>query len=554
MDIKKTEAILVVSFFTLIIIPLLYIARSIDDNTFTSWRWVFSETGILRIFFFIAIAILCSFFLSRLPLPEPFSYIFLFALSFTVIMPVWKETEPVIDASRYFVQAKLLKEYGINFFIREWGHKIDAWTDMPLLPFVYGLIFKYLGETRVYIQIFNTLLFASTSALAYFIGKTLWDEETGFHAGLLLLGIPYLLSQTPLMLVDIPTMFFLTLSIYAFINALNKGGYAWIAASSISICLAIFSKYSTLLMLPVIPLIFFVYLKRNPGQVTIRASAITAITIFIAGIIFYLKYDVFTGQIEILRTYQMQALGRWKESFMSTFLFQIHPFITIAALYAVYRAAREKDRRFLIALWFAVFVFILQIKRIRYIMPLFPLFTLMASYGINEIKDRNLKRFISFCIAGSSIVIALWVYLPFLNKTGMGNLKEAGQYLNSLNCEIVEVYALPQKTSTGNTFAVIPILDYFTDKKIASPQEWSSPSAENNKSPLRFTWEMRKPDFYSDYKKQADCPLLIISSEPIDRPLQGIADDSQHMEEVKRFYLTNKIFRYQTFITLFKKQ
>jgi 4-amino-4-deoxy-L-arabinose transferase-like glycosyltransferase len=140
-----------------------------------------------------------------------------------------------VDTSRYFTQAKHLEMYGIKYFMHEWGKGISAWTDLPLISFFYGLIFKFFGESRIYIQIFTTFLFSMTCVITFFIGKTLWDEETGFLAGLLLLGTPYLFSQIPLMLIDVPTMLFLTLSVFTYIRAIEKGGI-WIGTLSILFC------------------------------------------------------------------------------------------------------------------------------------------------------------------------------------------------------------------------------------------------------------------------------------------------------------------------------
>jgi uncharacterized membrane protein (GlpM family) len=185
-------------------------------------------------------------------------------------------------------------------------------------------------------------------------------------------------------------------------------------------------------------------------------------------------------------------------------------------------AAREKDTRFLVAGWFVVIVLLLQIKRIRYIIPLFPLFALMASYGLNEIRDKGMKKFVSLCIVASSLVIAYGAYLPFLNRTSFANLKQAGRYLDTLDCAYVEVHALPQKSSSGSTFTAIPILDYHTEKTLVSPQEWPTRRGEENtRSSLRFTWEMTKPGFYSQprwtiRRRRPD------SGESLDRVPQGI--------------------------------
>ena len=92
------------------------------------------------------------------------------------------------------------------------------------MPFLYGLVFKFFGEQRIFIQVLNTLFYSLTVVLTYQLGKTLWDEDTGFWGGLLLLGFPYLYTQVPLMLVDVPTMFFFMLAVVTCVNALKKGG------------------------------------------------------------------------------------------------------------------------------------------------------------------------------------------------------------------------------------------------------------------------------------------------------------------------------------------
>jgi uncharacterized membrane protein (GlpM family) len=223
----------------------------------------------------------------------------------------------------------------------------------------------------------------------------------------------------------------------------------------------------------------------------------------------------------------------------------------------VYRALRAKDKRFLVAGWFAVFVFLLQIKRMRYLIPLFPLFALMAAYGLNAFRDRGVRMFICLSIVASSLVIAYCAYLPFLNRTSMVNLQHAGRFLDTLECSSVEVYALPQKDSSGSTFAAIPILDYHTGKKIFSPQEWPvhPENGDTRQSSLRFTWETRKPDLYARTEAEPACALAIISSEAVERVPEAFTGEARSsFTELKRFKLASDIFRYQTFVTIFKKQ
>ena len=172
----------------------------------------------------------------------------------------------LLDASRYFLEAKYLSVNGPGFFLKEWGHAIAPWTDLPLMPFIYGLLFKMFGEFRFAIQLFNSLLFAFSLVLTYHAGKTLWDAETGFHAGLLLLGIPYLPTQVPLMLVDIGTMFFMILTVFAFTKSMQQGGPLWLGISVISIVSTLSVKYSTWPMLAgILPVIAVVHLQKKPA-------------------------------------------------------------------------------------------------------------------------------------------------------------------------------------------------------------------------------------------------------------------------------------------------
>ncbi len=556
MDIRKIGLSLVVSLCALIILSLLYICRAADNNTFTSWQWVFSRTGILQVFFFLIPALFCAYALSRLQFSGRHTGTCIFLASFAATIPLWQEPELIVDASRYFVQAKYLKEYGIGYFLAQWGNEVNAWTDLPLVPSLYGVIFAVLGESRTYIQLFTSTLFALTALLTFLIGKKLWDGETGVYAGLFLLGIPYLLTQVPLMLVDVSTMFFLTLSIHAFLNAMEKGGPGWTVFASLAVCMAVFSKYSTWPMLSVLPVISAVFIKDAPKKILGRSLAVFSLAGLVVGILIVVHYDLFHKQIMILRTYQLAGLERWKEGFLSTFLFQTQAFITVFALYGIYRAVRNKDLRFLVAAWFVVLVLVLQIRRIRYIIPLFPLFGLMAAYGLHLFKDRGVRQYVALSIVASSLAVAYCAYLPFLSSSGMANLKHAGQYLDTLNCDAVEVFALPQKSSSGSTFAAIPILDYHTKKKIATPQDWphlpQDGSAET--SSLRFTWEMGEPAIYSRPDAGKRCAVAVISSEVIEKaPEELTLIRPRLLRELARFDWSSGAFRYQTIVTIFSE-
>jgi len=583
---KKNDYVLIFSLLTFLTYVALFVSRTLDDNRLTNWQWAFAGADPVRIFFILVIGIIFAYILSRASFIERHPVIFLFFFSYIVTTLFWREPEVIVDTSRYFTQAKHLEVYGTGYYFREWGRSITAWTDMPLVPFLYGLIFKLFGESRIFIQAFTTLLYSMTVILTYLTGKTLWNEDTGLFGGMFFLGIPYLFIQTPLMLVDIPTMFFLTLSVFTFIMALKRGG-SWMPLASFAIFLAFYSKYSAWLMLSVLPVIFVVYLAaknfpspspspaRGDGTtsppsmggdegegaflnkrkaVVYRGISVISIAFLLIGIVLLYKFDVFSGQIKLLMAYQKPGLARWKESFISTFFFQIHPFITAAALYSIYAALRKRDLKYMIIAWLVILVIVLQIKRIRYIVMVFPMLSLMASYGLVQIKNREAAKFISLCVVIFSIIVALFIYLPFIQKISTVNLRDAGSFIDSINEENIQVFTLSPADPVSNPSVSVPILDLFTNKKITYDySNVSNPLREKiEESALRFTWEYKNPEYYNNKKSKEDSAVVVISDDANDPLPDDIKQQIAGYRLSKVFDKFEGIFLYRTIVRVYQ--
>ncbi len=568
---RKKWDILSITLCTCSAFLLLFFLRNADDNRLTSWKWVFTGSEIIWFVPLIIAGIFLMYAVLNSPISRQKPSLFLFLFSFGVSALFWKVPEVIIDASRYFTYGKHLELYGIRYFISEWGNSINAWTDLPLVPFLYGLIFKLFGEGRAFIQVFTSVLFSMTVVVTYRIGKTLWDEETGFYAGALLLGIPYIFSQIPLMLVDVPTMFLLTLSIYVFMQALREGG-GWIFLSALSIFAALLSKYSAWMMLSVIGIVFIVYAGeglwvRGYGQkkrkeipeagfrdCLRRALFVTLIVSIFAGVVLYFKFNVIAEQIAFLREYQAPGLRRWGESFVSTFLFQIHPIVTLAALYSVYESIRKRDLKFLIVFWLILLIVVFQIRRSRYVMIVFPMVTLMGSYGLQKIKDPEIRRYLLSCAVAASLVVALFAYLPYLQTMSMVNFKDAGAFLDGTAAEKVEVLVIPSSETAVNASVAVPILDYFTMKDIlyAHDENFSLPSEQIEKSPLRFTWTYRNPEYYISDAHASDLqPVVIISNRGRQELPERIRNRLQGYEITETFDATTDRFRYSPVVTVY---
>jgi len=550
---------------------LLAAHRGLDNNSLVSWRWVFALVSPGSLLLPICLLIAGAYWYVKRFDYERYEASLLFVVSFAAGALFWRTPEVIVDASRYFTQAKHLELYGVGYFLREWGLNIFAWTDLPLIPFVYGVIFKVFGESRLYIQAFTTILYALTVVLTYRVGKMLWDKSTGFLGGLLLLGMPYLFTQVPLMLVDIPAMFFLMLAVFLFIKALTQGGTALIVLSAAAIWAAVLTKYSNVLMLSVLPVALAVFLavKRSGGEVLpgwsrstapgwremlFRGMAVALVASALIGVAVAWKYDIFAAQVGLLMDYQRPGLKRWGESHLSTFLFQVHPFITGAALLSVYAAVRKRDLKFVVVGWLVLLVLLLQIERIRYMISVFPMLALMAAYGLREIKSAELRRYVAFCAVASSLAIGLFAYLPFMERISAVNLKDAGEYLNSSGARNIRVVT----TSAGdapevNPAVAVPLLDLFADGAIvydSSPAR-SLPESISTSS-LRFTWEHKSPEYYSGGQSGGDQVVVVISEEKGRSLTDAAGRGLEGYRRTKTFDDGVGFFRYQTVVTVYE--
>lgn len=545
---------------TLAALLSLFIFRPFDDNRLTSWNWVFAEFSAIKFFMMLAAGLFISYPLSRFSLSERMSIFILCLCSFFIATLFWQQPEVIVDASRYFMQAKYLELYGPGYFLTEWGEMIPAWTDMPLVPFIYGVIFRVFGETRIGVQIFTSLIFSATLGLTFLIGKTLWNKQIGLYAAALLMGIPYLFTQVPLLMVDIAAMFFLTLAIYAVIIAVESKNTVYCLSASVAITLALLVKYSNGLMLSITPFIFIAYYRYGWKLLFRQGVIITIGVMILLGILLLVKFDVFIGQLQLLKTYQLPALSGWKESFPSTFMFQIHPVITVAAFYSLYRAINQRDARYLIICWLVVFVVLLNIERIRYLIVIFPMLTLMSAYGFYFLKCSDaVKRFVVTSIVVSSVLIAVFAYLPFLERTSLSNIKLAGEYLDSIAVDIdrVDVYVQNQLSSTVKPSVTVPLLDLFTEQELVYHPSRSALNTPVNidRLPLRWTWDVDSTSYLSDKQigESDDKTVVIIQSRADQQLPECINSIIKNHYLRKEFKAVDRAFKFQTTVKIFQR-
>jgi len=103
------------------------------------------------------------------------------------------------------------------------------------------------------------------------------------------------------------------------------------------------------------------------------------------------------------------------------------------------------------------------------------------------------------CAVASSLVVALYGQLPFLERTSAVNLQAAGAYLDGIDGGAVEVFTPRRAGAAVNPAVSVPILDLYTTKRLVYAYEPPPPETSRAaaRSPLRFTWEYRNPRYYA---------------------------------------------------------
>jgi len=536
-------------------VALLFLLRGLDDNRLVSWRWVFAPSDLVPLLSILALGLFLAWWASRIPWNARPAVPLLGLLAFLSCVPLWSEPEVIVDAARYFVQAKHLVLYGISHFANEWGRQIPAWTDLPLVPFLYGLLFSFAGETRLAIQLFNSLLFAGTVVLTYRIGNALWDRPTGMCGAVLLLGMPYLLTQVPLMLVDVPAVFFFTLATYAAITATERGGGVRLLAAAVALALAVLTKYSAWIALAIPPILALFRSRGERRPALARAAAIVLGAMALAGAVLLAKAEVIAGQIALLWSYQLPALERWQEGPVSTFLFQIHPFVTLAAAGSVVLAILQRDSRYAAIAAIVLLALALGSRRIRYVVIAMPMLALAAAYGLRALRQIPTRQFVASCAAVSALAVAYSGYLPFLRETSAENLKQAGALLDAMSGDAVEVIVLPATRSSVNPAVAVPLLDLYTHKRVIYRRDLSPlPAPEPGvrvASPVRFTWEYPEAPFLLGPHEQR-APVVLVMSAPDQSLSRAVASRLAGYAKVRELAVSDPVFRFQTVVRVYR--
>ena len=97
----------------------LFLFRALDDNRLTSLRWVYVDADVYCLTPVLAAGLFLAAILAKTPFPGRRPAGALFLGSFALAVVFWGEPEVIVDASRYFTQAKHIELRGPEYFLCE---------------------------------------------------------------------------------------------------------------------------------------------------------------------------------------------------------------------------------------------------------------------------------------------------------------------------------------------------------------------------------------------------------------------------------------------------
>lgn len=457
-----------ISFSILLSYYLLYIFRSLDHTVLMGWYFVFMlrDINMFELFLILSIVILASFLISKVNIKnrynnEKYHILCLFFSGFIIGSLFWNIPEINPDAIRYITEAKYLDEYGIFRFFNDWGNELFVFIDFPSIPLFYGIIFRYLGEYREYIQLFNTILFSLTSVLVYKISKRLWNEEIGLYSGFLLLSFPYLLSQVPLILIDIPLMFFTVLSAFLIFKVFDNKYYS--IPASLAIFFTLYAKMTGFLMIiPAISILIINYKSITKNSFRWILTIFLSLTLVI--LFFLWKKDIFINQILYTVTFPSD-INPYSEGVLK-YLFQIGSIVILFAILSIIISYRNKYKNYILLISWIIIPFFMLNVRLRYLIPVFPFIAVMASLSIGSLANKEVKRFLVLSLVLTSFVFTIYSYIPFEEEFTDANVKNAAEFTNSLNLSEIQLFMDFSEKHRYTPEPFVPLFDLYSQKKI----------------------------------------------------------------------------------------
>jgi len=442
------------------------------DRSIVSWIFLIHFLTPQLLALFVVIAYVVAYYASAFKVREKDYPLILAAAAFLLALPFSSLPQFNYDSSTYYAAARYLQEKGlVEGLLTLRGAGYDSLPGYPLmLSIVCGFSEGYLPA-----QVLHLLLYAALSLLVFLIGQRLWDGEMGFLAGLLTMSTPLLLSNHWFLLPDVPLTVFALASLYLGLKCLDDSRWLVLAlpvflfTASIKVA-GLFYLFSVLT-----PVLILHLLEKRKKVNLSRLSVFLAIILLALAAASYsipslweraLTKLIFLSPVDNLMRFVTIA----DREPSTTLLFQVgFPQCMLVALFSYLSLKRRFDRRNIILyFWILVPFLVLHDIKTRYLMPVFPAFSLAAALALQKLADKRGRKLIAYFACAVMAAVTVYSVPQVVSGYAVKNLQNMALETNSLDAKTVGVYDYqePPYPTYHLPAEASAIADYYSGKDI----------------------------------------------------------------------------------------
>jgi len=317
----------------------------------------------------------------------------------------WDEAIYAKVAKNMVVKGEYLAQY--------WNPQSYWYEKPPVYMWCMALLMKILGFNSWASKLPSALFGISTIYLVYYFGKKLFSRVGAFVASFTLLTTIHFLYYSRMAMTDVTATFFISLSLFLYYLARSESKRNLWIFSGISLGIAVMTKgVIGLLPVPIIVL-YELYLIFSNQQKFSRETVRGPLTILLFGSIVFLPWHLYMyarfgneflfqylGYHVVARAiYSIEDKGKpllWYLVVMRVSM-RIWLLVLIASVPFVFKRVIKRDNRYVFLLISSLFMFtffsVAKSKLIWYIIPIYPLLSLVNGSFIDEAFKYALNLF-----------------------------------------------------------------------------------------------------------------------------------------------------------------
>jgi len=305
----------------------------------------------------------------------------------------------------------------------------EVWYEKPpLVIWCMTFFMKMLGFTSLAARLPSAIFGFGTVIVTYLLSKKMFGKIAAYISALSLVTGIHFLYYARAAMIDVTTTFFITLSIYLFVEAKERKKLLFYALTGLATGLAVMTKGVVGFLPLVIMLLYeaylFIFYREEDLKSLVKPYVVMLLSILVVALpwhlVMYLRYGRFFIDTYLLyhvvdrATQAIEEKGQplfWYVTVMKVSM-RVWFVTFIGALPVFLYKALKKERFYaLFSIWFFIVFLIFSLatsKIVWYIIPLYPAASIMVGVFIDEVYKKISER---LAILKEPIILFLTIFI-----------------------------------------------------------------------------------------------------------------------------------------------